>query len=186
MPHVVLITGLPAAGKYTVAKELVRKLEQAGETAKLVDNHYWNNVIFPLVAADGKEPQPPEVWERIGEVGEAVYRTMEDLSPPEWSFVMTVYLSSREDRWFVDRVAAIAERRDSELTIVELTCDVEELASRIDNPERAERHKMTDAEGIRRLHERGTPAIDRPGVVRIDTTETSPDEVAAQILAVIS
>lgn len=84
MPHVVLLTGLPATGKFTVGTEMVRQMEDRGMPARLVDNHYWNNVIFALLGNDGNgQTLPPEVWQRIMEVGEAIYRTMEDLSPPE-------------------------------------------------------------------------------------------------------
>lgn len=90
MPHVVLLTGLPGTGKLTVGTELVRQIEERGMPARLVDNHYWNNVIFGIVANDGRKPQPPEVWEKIGQVSELVWSSIEELSPPEWSFVMTV------------------------------------------------------------------------------------------------
>lgn len=181
MPHVVLLTGLPATGKFTVGTELVDQMEQRGIPARLVDNHHWNNVIFPLLEADGRRPQPPEVWQRILEVGESVWTTMEDLSPREWSFVLTGALTSVDDLWFVDRIATLAERRNSDYLVVELTCDVEELAGRAASPERAARHKMTNVDGIRRLHDAGTPPIDRDVLV-IDTTNRPPAETARRIL----
>lgn len=89
-------------------------------------------------------------------------------------------ISGNDDLWVPDRIATLAERRNSDFTLVELTCDVEELARRIDHPERAARLKMTDAEGIRRLHKQGTPLID--GDMVIDTTDRPPGETAALIL----
>jgi hypothetical protein len=181
MSHVVLLIGLPATGKFTVGTELVRQMEQRGMAARLVDNHHWNNVIFPLVEADGKRPQPPDVWQRILEVGEAVWTTMEELSPPEWNFVLTGAITSTDELWIVDRIATLARRRNSDYTVVELTCDVDELAERVHSPARAARHKMTNVDGIRELHAGGTPPIDRDVLV-IDTTDRRPAETARLIL----
>ncbi len=185
VPHVVLLTGLPATGKYTVAAELIGLIEERSEIARLVDNHYVNNVIFPLIRSDGASKLPAEVWEQVEAVRRPVFQTIEELSPPEWHFVFTAYVSGIDDEWFVDRVAELAQRRSSDFTLVELTCDLDELERRIPAPGRAERFKMTDVAGIRDLYERGTPEIDGYHAITIDTTDLPPREAAEQILAVL-
>ena len=45
---------------------------------------------------DGVRPVPRVTWDRVGEVREALYRTIEELSPPEWSFVFTNVLTEGE------------------------------------------------------------------------------------------
>ena len=59
----------------------------------MVDNHHTSNVIFAGLNVDGVTPLPPEVWDRVREVREALLRTIEELSPPDWSFVFTNVLT---------------------------------------------------------------------------------------------
>jgi thymidylate kinase len=87
-PAIYLLTGLPGTGKYTVARALERALAKEGEEVRLVDNHYLCNPIFGLIAEDGMTQLPGAVWERVDEISEAVLRTIETLSPAEWSFKM--------------------------------------------------------------------------------------------------
>jgi hypothetical protein len=182
MSHVVLLTGLPGTGKLTVAKELARRMTERGETVRLVDNHSVDNVIFPLIDADGETPLSPEFWDRVLEVHEVVHQTIEGLSPPDWSFVFTAALRPGDD-WFADRLAALAERRDSTFTVVALTCRLEELERRVAVPGRAEMFKMTSMAGIRKLHAGGLPGLDGHEVLTLDITDVAPEDAAAQILA---
>ena len=59
----------------------------------MLDNHHTSNVIFAALNVDGVTPLPPEVWDRVREVREALLRTIEELSPPDWSFVFTNVLT---------------------------------------------------------------------------------------------
>jgi len=85
-PAIVHLIGFPAAGKFTVAKALAR---QATDHLVVIDNHFTANVIFGVMEIDGVKPVPDEVWDRVEEVREAVFTTIETLSPPDWSFVFT-------------------------------------------------------------------------------------------------
>ena len=87
-----LLTGFPGSGKLTVAQALAQQIEAVGDTVRVVDNHWINNPIFGLVAQDGVTPLPREVWARVGEVAEAVIRTVEELTPSTWHVIFTAYL----------------------------------------------------------------------------------------------
>ena len=76
------LLGFPGVGKYTIAKEIA-----ALTGAKLVDNHYILNPIFGLIQQDGITPLPPRVWDFAWQVHHAVYGTIRELSPKEWSFI---------------------------------------------------------------------------------------------------
>jgi dephospho-CoA kinase len=87
-PAIVLILGFPGTGKYTVAKELISSFDSDEAPARLIDNHTTANVLFHLIAeADGKTPLPEEVLKNDREINQIVLRTIDQLSPPHWSFV---------------------------------------------------------------------------------------------------
>ncbi len=104
------LIGFPSAGKYTIAKALAQLAGGAGERYVVIDNHHTSNVIFAALDVDGVRELPATVWDRVGEVREAVLRTIEELSPPEWSFVFTNVLTERNpaDAAVVDRLADLA------------------------------------------------------------------------------
>lgn len=152
-PTVFYLIGFPGTGKYTVAKAMGRLAAAEGAKLVVVDNHYINGPIFGVLDIDGMTPLDRTVWDRTGEVGEAVLRTIETLSPVSWSFVFTndlQHASVGAHRLF-ERVAKMAVVRGNSFVPVRLTCDVEELARRIVSPERHQRLKLVDAEAIRRL-----------------------------------
>jgi hypothetical protein len=174
-PVFVYLLGYPGVGKYTIAQELAR-LGPSSHHHVVVDNHYANNVIFPLVGADGVKPLRPEVWARIAEVREAVLETIETLSPPEWSFIFTHVLLADEpaDLELYERIREVAARRQSHFVPVILTCSVHELARRVAAPVRAQRMKWTDANGLRELvATRKLLAIEDPNGLELDITERS-------------
>jgi hypothetical protein len=75
------LIGLPGTGKYAVAKAMERLSANDGFRLVVVDNHLVANPIFNLIHTDGKTPLGPRVWDRVSDVGEAVLRTIETLSP---------------------------------------------------------------------------------------------------------
>lgn len=188
MPSIHLLVGFPGTGKYTVAKELVRALEERGETPRLVDAHYVNNPVFGLVEQDGVRPLPKGIWPIVERVREALLDTIEQISPPQYSFVFTNFITQRGSELphviaYLDRLQAIAAARQSQLHVTRLTCDVDELCRRIVGPDRVARMKMTSAEGIREavatetLYEpTGLPCL------TLDVTHLPPDQAAAEIL----
>ena len=107
-PTLFLLSGFPGTGKLTVARSLAQQIEAAGETVRVVDNHWINNPIFGLVAQDGMTPLPSTVWDRVGEVAEAVIRTVEELTPRGWHVIFTAYLDGVTDTGYAPRLAAVA------------------------------------------------------------------------------
>jgi len=183
---IVHLVGYPGVGKYTIARELVRQAEEAGERLVLIDNHLTANVVLSVLppAAEGEE-QPAELWARVHEVRDVLLRTIEELSPPSWSFVFTNVsleghpLSSPS----VDLVRGLAVARGSRYVPVRLTCDLDEHLRRVTDPERAARYKWRDADAVRRqVGEYDLVAIDDPALLELDVTDRSPAEAAAAIL----
>jgi hypothetical protein len=182
-PIFVYLLGYPGVGKYTIAQELAR-LGSASHHHVVVDNHYVNNVIFPLVDADGVKPLGPEVWAKVAEVRRTVLNTIETVSPPEWSFIFTNVLEADEpaDRELYEVVRALAARRQSHFVPVVLSCSIDELARRVVAPVRARRLKWTDANRLRGLvATRKLLAVEDPNGLELDITEQSVAETAEMI-----
>jgi hypothetical protein len=151
---VILLVGLPGAGKYTIALALQSRLVDQGRTVRVVDNHYTCNPIFGLVAQDGVTPLPAEVWDRVGEVREAVAETMERLSPPDWTLILTHVVDRPEDAAWVDRLAVVAAARGGRFGVVRLMCDRDELCRRVVAPSRRERMKSVSVDDALDAHAR--------------------------------
>jgi hypothetical protein len=183
-PSVFHLIGLPGTGKYTVARAMERLATREGQRLVVVDNHHINNPILSLVDADGKTPLPRVVWDRVAEVGEAVVRTIETLSPRSWSFVFTNYLRDdlEPDRAWFARIAALATSRESRFLPVQLVCDVNELCRRVQIPERRHRLKMIDSDGVRALAESVQLLVPATPYLSLDITDLPPEQAARTIL----
>jgi len=184
-PSVFLLIGFSGTGKLTVAKTLRERMVERGQQVRLVDNHYINIPIFQLIEVDGVRPLPSGTWDRVAEVRDAVVRTIETLSPRDWSFIFTNDLIDRpEERAWVARLAELAEGRDSVFVPVRLLCEVEELCRRIVSSDRRALMKGVSEDWIRRRIE--TEKVLDPGLpstMTLDITAIPPGEAADHILA---
>ena len=179
---IVHLIGFPAAGKYTIAKELAR---QADSHFVVIDNHFTANVIFGVMEVDGIRPVPDTVWDRVEEVREAVFRTIETLSPADWTFAFTNVLSEGEprDAAAVDRLSELATATNRRYLPIRLHCQVDELAVRVTSEERRQRLKWIDPEGVRRYAtEHELIRLDGHDALDLDVTNTSAEATAASIL----
>ncbi len=176
----IYLMGFAGVGKYTVAKKL-----HLLTGAKIIDNHYILNPIFGLIAQDGLTPLPEKVWEYCWQIHHAVFATIKELSPKEWSFIFTNGLvqGDSESQNLYDNIAQIAAYRGSVLVPVRLLCDSEELARRILQPGRRERMKEVSAENAReRFIKQQVFNPDNPNTLTLDTTQLMPEESARAIL----
>ncbi len=183
-PCLYLLTGFPGSGKFTVAQALAEQIETAGDTVRVVDNHWINNPIFGLVDQDGVTPLPTEIWNRVGEVAEAVILTVEELTPRSWHVIFTAHLDGVTDTGFVARLESAAAGRGSLFIPVRLLVDPVENARRITSPERRLRMKSLDPEEPYRLAASGGPFDHgHANTLTIDITDKPPDQTATEILA---
>jgi AAA domain len=176
-----VVMGYPGTGKFTVANELVSELAAGGTTIRLVDNHAAANIVFDLIAeADGKTPLPIGVLDRVRDINLVIARTIDEHSPPAWSFVLTHHLlDNAQDRAYLGRLETLARQRGSTFLLVVLTCDQDVLLDRVAEPERRSRNKLVDRSIALTIIERGMLTPSR--AMTIDVTHRTPTETAKMI-----
>jgi hypothetical protein len=175
---IVFLLGYPGVGKCTVGSHLADRLDGV-----LVDNQLIHIPLLTLFRWDGKFLLPPEIWQRVEPIREAVLGTIEDLAPKSNSYVFTNDLKDDEEGASqYHRIRSLAHRRGSLFLSVMVDCDVDEEVRRIANPDRVARLKGSDPEGYRR-YRRDTKLFQPPPeeVVHIDTTNIGPRQNAETI-----
>ena len=174
---VVFMLGYPATGKRTVGGHLAGLLDGV-----LVDNALLHRPLLELFRWDGKTLLPPEIWDRVAPIRQAVLGTIEDLAPRTNSYVFTnVLTDDAGSRAQLDDVRALARRRGSLFLTVLLSCEVDVQVSRIDTADRIALRKGSDPEGYRHWR----PALLEPPadeLLRLDTTATEPAVNARAVL----
>ncbi len=142
----VLLMGFPGVGKLTIANEL-RTLV----SARVIDNHWFNNPIFRLLDDDGMTPLPNGISEYTGRIRQVVLDAIVAYSPPSASFIFTQALVQGNQgsiRTF-EQIAGAAQQCAAPLIPIRLLCDEDELARRVSTPTRRERLKSIDARASR-------------------------------------
>lgn len=181
---IILLMGFAGTGKYTIGRALS---DRTG--AKLVDNHLINNPIFTVVDADGVNPLPAPVWDKVKRIRRLVYEAIRELAPPRLSFIFTMELrqSNPKDHAAFIELKKLAEARRSLFIPIRLLCDVEELCRRVVSAERAGRLKEMSPERARKKFlEDAVLNPKHPHLRTIDVTEKSASGVVARILKEIS
>jgi len=110
-------------------------------------------------------------------------QTIARLSPPDWSFVFTADVAEDDDGYaFVRQLSSVAAARGTELVVVRLVCDLDELRRRIVDPRRRLRVKSTsEADAVER-HGQGLARLDEWSPVTLDVTALPPDEAVDAVL----
>ena len=121
------------------------------------------------------------VWDRTRDVFTALRRTIEELSPPEWSFVFTNVLTDdrASERQHVDHLVRLAQRTGRRYVPVLLTCDADTLAERVANVDRRERQKLIDPLGLLEfVRSHSLVDVSDLGPMSIDMRAIDPDDAA--------
>ena len=180
---IIQLIGYPGVGKYTIAQEIVAQLVARGEVARLIDNHLTANLITDLVAdpyVDGVLIDAAR--ERIAQVRSILERTLEEVSPPDWTFVFTNFPMIGYPHEAIFRNRELAHRRGSTFLPILLSCQFDELMRRVESPLRTGKHKLRDPRTASQLYDRGVFVPDLPELRTIDVTHLAAGEAARAIL----
>jgi chloramphenicol 3-O-phosphotransferase len=167
----IFLHGSPAVGKLTVAKALLRLVP-----ARLMDNHA--NVDLARTVFDFGVPG---FWELVHSSRCVALEAAARHGVP--LLVTTYCYVEPHDRASYEEFEAIVRRHDGEMLPVFLHCPQEEALRRVGNPDRAERRKLTTAEGlINYLASNNFASVPRADCIRFDTGKMPPDAVAREIV----
>ena len=179
---IIYLIGIPAVGKYTVAKEIGRMTG-----AKVVDNQLINTPVFSVLGYDGTDafPFPHGAWEHIGKIHRAVLAVIRDFCPHEASFVFTNTLDAREplDKVWFRRIERLARQRRAAFFPVWLTCEAAVIRRRKNTPDRKARLKDIDLTNITKWTEEvEVLRVPHPNALTVDTSHREPRQTAQLIL----
>jgi hypothetical protein len=179
---IIYLIGIPAVGKYTVAKAIGRLTG-----AKVVDNQLINFPVFSVVGYDGTAtfPFPQGAWEHIETIRRAVFAVIREFCPPDESFVFTNVLDARAPggKTLFRRIERLAQQRSAGFFPVWLTCEAEILRQRKETPERRARRKDSDVTTIAwYLQEFEVLRVPHPNALTLDTSHCGPEQTAQRIL----
>ncbi|GAC1431617.1 MAG: hypothetical protein NVSMB62_28630 [Acidobacteriaceae bacterium] len=167
----IFLYGLPATGKFTVAKELA-----ARTGFRLFHNHLAVDLLLSVFDF-GSEPfvsLREQIW--LSVFTEAARSGLPGL-------IFTFAPEPTVRSTFIDQAiqAVLAER--GQIEFVELVCPVSDLKARMNAPSRSEFRKLTSVPLFEQLHASGafdSSHMPRPKLT-IDTSRTAPTESAARI-----
>lgn len=179
---IIYLIGIPAVGKYTIAREIGRMTG-----AKVVDNQLINTPVYSVIGYDGTStfPFPQGAGAHIEKIQRAVLAVIRDYCPPDDSFVFTNVLDARapEDKAWFRRIERLAKQRKAGFFPVWLTCDAETLRQRKNTPERRARLKDIDLTTISwYVREFEVLRVQHPNALTLDTSHCGPEQIAKRIL----
>ena len=171
--NLVVLYGPPAVGKLTIARELARLTG-----LKVLHNHLTIDVA--LAVFEFGSPPFIRVLDKLR------LAVIEEAAAENVDLAFTV-VYFRAD-WTTAGAKAFLETADGigvRVCLVQLTCAVEALESRVASEERAQMGKLASVDALRKFmadkdFASGYPA---PATLRIDTTDLPPDEAARRIAA---
>jgi len=174
--RLIFLYGLPGVGKLTVGRELA---ELTG--FKVFHNHLTVDLV-ESVFEFGSKPfveLREKVWLEVFK--QAVSAGLNGLI-----FTFVFERTVRDD--FVEKARSVVESAGGEIFFVELTCSLEELEKRIENPSRQQFGKLSSAANFRELKDSGV--FDHSAAPKnrltVDTTNLSASDSARLIASELS
>lgn len=170
--RLIFLWGLPGTGKLTVAKEIARLTGW-----KLFHNHLTVDLLLAVFPFGSKEfiALREEIWL-------SVFEAAATSESPGLIFTFNPENTVRQS--FLEETLDIVAEHGGRVEWVEMFCEENVIEQRMDTIERRAHKKMVSVADYRELRERGvfaSPVMPAPQM-RVDTTQRSPREAAAQIV----
>lgn len=172
---IIVLNGYPGTGKLTIGQALARQLN-----GRLLDIHSVYNIAFALT--EFRSPEFREAVERV----EAIAHDLILKRPPDEPVILTTVLAGDNDWGLAEwaRIQALGARRPP-FCVVHIHCTLDENIRRITSAGRQASRKPTDPAMARRNQSEAKPLLggEEAHLLRLDTTDLSPDAAAEAIAA---
>lgn len=174
--QVILIHGMPATGKYTMAKLLQ---EQGGI---LLDNHYFHDMF--AYSTEVPKEDLPEYWKEVGRLKKQFMKILARFYPKSEKvrYIFTSVMLKDED--LLERMTEFAGAVHADFIPIELVAREDVLKNRCQTASRKSRKKISNAvsmENFLNEHREQLPDYTHPNKLRIDVSNLSEDETFALI-----
>ena len=175
--QVVLIYGLPASGKYTVAKKIQEKCGGV-----LLDNHYFYDMFVGITEVNDENRH--EYFGRVGDVRRAYLDVLRKLYPKKqhMRYIFTSVLLRGET--LPARLQKFARDINADFIPIELNVGKDALLERCDTEQRKQRKKIHNKKKYKDLLQDWFPDAfhsKHPNRLVVDSSDLSPDETFQQI-----
>lgn len=165
----IFLYGPAAAGKLTVGRAL-----QQMTGLRLFHNHLVVDTllsVFPFGTPSFVQLRE-QIWLSVFEAA----------ARDNISLIFTFAPESTVNPGFIGAAAAAVQKAGGEICFVELTCPIEVLEQRMENPSRAQFLKLRSVETFRKLRQKGADRFPQlPAELSIDTGTVDPTEAARRI-----
>ena len=171
----IFLYGLPSSGKLTIAKELVKQLD---DEYKL----FHNQMTVDLVSQFFKFATPQ--WNYLnGEYRKLMFKACAE----EGISLVTTYVYARDydgEDEYINYLIKLIEKYNGEILFVHLQCDLDIVYQRIQNEDRKKHRKVSDPEKLKDTMSKWDliSPIDYVRNLNIDSGKLSPHESAARII----
>ncbi len=142
--QVILIYGVPAAGKYTMAKRL------SDEKGFLLDNHYFHDMFKNITEVP--ENQQKEYFDDVGSLKEEFLKIIQKFYP-KTEYVRYIFTSciAEDEKNNIITFQKFAGSINADFIPIELQADIDVLKSRCQTDYRKWRKKISDPQKLERV-----------------------------------
>lgn len=176
---IVYLIGHPGTGKTTIAHEIAKHPNFIP-----IDNHTFNNTVFPFVRTDGSTPMPEKIWDATKEIRRIALDIMVTIGNRDNSYISTncLYDDDESDQAIYKSLMDAASQMDAAFVPAILTCTEQANIKRLSGEGREERMKMTDTSGLIEMRKDSLLNPDHPHQLELDVTQLTAKEAADIIL----
>lgn len=175
--------GIAGTGKKTIGEAITHQ----DNTFKLAHHHGWIDPVLKLFGTDASVwyELDEKGWAALNQARDVIFNTIANVCSKTSNFIITFEMLANNPyhREFFEKVCILAKKREAKLIPVRLICDLDELLSRLQQPDRKSYLKTQDIELIKnRYNAEKVFFSEMSHELTLDVTNITPIESARKIL----
>ena len=174
---VILLYGMPATGKYTMAKRL-----QQENKAILFDNHYFHDMFINLIKVS--EQELPQYWIELENFKDQFMKIISKFYPKSKKIMYIFTCVLLKDEIFFEKLQNFADSINADFIPIQLLTSIDILKKRCQTEYRKKRKKISDIdtmENFLKIYGNKLPNYTHNNQLTIDTSNLSEEETFNKI-----